>query len=470
MGATEKRAVVESKVSHRGTVPVRDRGAILNLKDFITSWRGERRQSLDRISRVLEYAGRPHEAVPAFHVTGTNGKGSVSCAIASLLGALGLRTVLTTSPHLRELNERVVVNGVKLSDEALFDFGSRVLTISQRLNLRLSLHEIMTAIAFMFADESHADFLVLEVGLGGRNDSTNVVGSTTVGVITTIGLDHVERLGPTLSDIAREKAGIIKPSMRGIIVGSVEAAAREIITHEAKKYAIPAHFFGEDISVGVGPSGREHRYFGPWFEGNFETTLVGNHQVANMSLAIAAVGCMGLPVQRAISGLSTVVWPGRLEYVHNHQFARPVLLDGAHNPDGASVLATYLHKKYPGARFDFIFGALEGKDWQQMIDVLLPYSRTWGIVVPNSERAESRYNISDYLTRSGVSSEAIIRLHDAAEVFQFINREFSPELPLVAYGSLYLIGDLRSQLGVPDKPYWHFNSSSAVLPLGQLYE
>jgi dihydrofolate synthase/folylpolyglutamate synthase len=391
---------------------------------------------LERVVEVLDRLDRPEKAYPTLHVAGTNGKGSTCAMVAAGLRAAGLRTGLYTSPHLIRFQERIAVDGDPIGDDALCEGVARIREAAREIPL--TYFEFGTVLAFWHFRRSSVAVAVLETGLGGRLDATNVVTPLATG-ISALGLDHTEILGPTLADIAREKAGILKPGVPGA-VAAPPPEAFPVIAERAAEIGAPILVEGRDFSL------KDGRYAGPrWRCDGVEVALLGPHQEQNGALALALLELastrLGVTPEAARGGLRQVVWPGRLEAV----VARGVtlLLDGAHNPQGAEALARSLEALWPGRPLTLVFGVLANKDASPMIQSLFPRARRALLVTPTAERArppetylaEARAHCPDVQVADSVGTA----LREALE-------SSGPEAVVLVCGSLYLVGEARAWL------------------------
>ena len=340
------------------------------------------RLGLERMGGFLAWLGDPHIRSPVVHVAGTNGKGSVVRMVGAMLRAQGLRVGEYTSPHLQRVNERVVVDGEEISDERLdallgeLDQARRA-WVEQALDGAIAPHEaltyfeMMTAVALVYFEQEQVDVSVIEVGLGGRLDATNLV-QPAVSVITSVGIDHVAQLGPDLGSIASEKAGIIKTE-RPVVVGALPPAALRVVRSLAVDRGAPLRVLGRDFH------GRPERAGGLSFSQGERVVsvpalaLVGGHQVDNAAVAIAAVAELPAPLRPSDdairAGLAQVRHPGRLERV-----APDLLLDCAHNDESAGRLAEWLRSNPvpEGVRRTLLLGMSSDKDPRAMVVSLAP--------------------------------------------------------------------------------------------------
>jgi dihydrofolate synthase/folylpolyglutamate synthase len=380
------------------------------------------RLGLERMGRAMEALGHPERRLPALHVAGTNGKGSTCAMVAAALQAAGHRVGLYTSPHLVTFHERIQVDGEPISDAQLEAHLGEVRAVCpwhERGQDPLSYFEMATAVAFLHFARSEVTAAVVEVGLGGRLDATNVLAPRAC-AIARIGLDHQEILGGTLQAIAREKAGILKPGIPAV-TGAQPPAALEVLRDQAARMGSP---------LTVVPS-----YSGP-------IGLRGDHQRENASLAAGALALLeegGLTVspEALRKGISGARWPGRLEEVAG------VLLDGAHNPDGAQALARALPNLYPARPVELIFGVLADKDHRAMLRALAPLAREIHLVTPRSPRARSAASCLDVARESGLPAHT----HTSCAEAIACARAGACGRGLVAVaGSLYLVGEARALL------------------------
>ncbi|HSM91643.1 MAG TPA: folylpolyglutamate synthase/dihydrofolate synthase family protein [Anaeromyxobacteraceae bacterium] len=384
------------------------------------------RFGLERVERALEALGHPERAYPILQVAGTNGKGSTCAMAAAALAAAGLRTGLYVSPHLVRFNERIQVDG-RLIDDAALDAATdeirRACPWHERgaPEERLTYFEFATLLGFLHFARAKVDVAVVEVGLGGRLDATSAA-TPRVAAVARIGLDHVQLLGDTVEAIAREKAGIFKPGVPAVAHAVQPPGALETLRAEAARRGAPFH---------VAPAAWE----GP-------IGLAGEHQRGNAGLAATALRLLrssglDVPEDAIARGIATARWPGRLEQVGG------VLLDGAHNPDGAAALAAALRSLHPGRPVELVFGVLADKDRHGMIAALGPAARRFHLVAPPSPRAAAP---AEY--RAEVERYAPADVHATVEEALACARRAAADGALVCVaGSLYLVGAARPVLG-----------------------
>lgn len=402
---------------------------------------------LDTIVAVLGALGNPHQSVPAAIVAGTNGKGSTCSMLASVLRQAGLRTGLYTSPHLVRVNERIVVDGKEISDEdfalAFTKVHEAATTLLARglIARRPSYFEMLTAAAFVHFASAGVAISVLEVGMGGRLDATNVV-EPLVSVITNVALDHEQYLGSTVAAIAFEKAGVIKPGCPAIS-GCEDEAAVQVVAQRCRETGSDLLDLRQAAHVSnVRQHGRRNsfdlelggvRYVG------LMPPLAGRFQIKN---AVAAVAAAHVLRKRGVSvsagaieeGLSGAVWPGRLQAIQ----ARPlVLLDGAHNPAAAIELAGYIREQLRGRRLRLVYASMRDKAIEEIASVLFPLAHAVYLTRPDVERAATPDEI---LSRARVQPKRVVVEPVPARALEDAVEASAEEDVVIAAGSLFLVG------------------------------
>jgi dihydrofolate synthase / folylpolyglutamate synthase len=368
----------------------------------------------------------PEKAFPAVHVAGTNGKGSVCAMVESIARAQGLRTGLYTSPHLCRFAERIRLDGEPIDDAALASLLRQALAAGSDL----SFFETATLAAFLAFREANVDIAIVEVGIGGRLDATNLIPAPRAAAITRIALDHTDRLGPTLIDIAREKAGIAKPGV-DLVLGPMSPDVRAAIDEVARVNGATT----SDARAVQAPA---------------RIGLAGEHQKDNARIAALLGARIGATPAAIEEGLAAVRWPGRLEQVDPRW-----LLDAAHNPDGAEALARYLRRattpspQPPGANV-LLFGALGDKDWRAMLAILAPLaSKRIYVPLPGAARTAIDPREMNALYAGEVASS----VDEAISLANAHANAIRPESLVVATGSMVLVGEVRAKLlGLPRDP------------------
>jgi dihydrofolate synthase / folylpolyglutamate synthase len=413
---------------------------------------------LENIRRLTEALGHPETFYPTIIIGGTNGKGSVAAMTAAALSAAGRRAGLYTSPHLSRLQERFVVNGQPVSSVELESAAEAVCRASERLVERRELpapptfFEATTATAFEIFRRAQVDVGVLEVGLGGRFDATNIV-TPVVSAITSIDLDHTDLLGPTLETIATEKAGIIKPDVP-VVVGERKAGPREVIETVAAERGAPVIAAFDAVGLDAQMHHGRARLELTTPRGAYSGVLLalrGRHQVDNAVVAVRLLETVreaGIGVSREAigKGLETAVWPGRLESLDADRIGRPgrtVLIDAAHNPAGARALAAYLGEWYPSG-VPIVFGAMKDKDVAGMLSALAPHARSFHLTRATTPRAADPAELA--AVAAAAAPGVPIERHDAVRAALERALDAHESSTVVCAGSIFLVGEARDIL------------------------
>jgi dihydrofolate synthase/folylpolyglutamate synthase len=410
----------------------------------------------------------PERAFPSVLIAGTNGKGSTAATLASILRVAGLKTGLYTSPHLIRINERIRISGVEISDDDFAHLHGKVdgvaeqLVAAGELPWHPSFFEMMTAIAFSHFAREQVEIAVLEVGMGGRLDATNVV-EPTVSVITDISLDHQRYLGDTVGQIAREKAGIIRPG--GIVVTlPQQPEANDVLGNtildldavgvSAAAYVPPVSPASAEYAVPSAESKLARSRYRLAVMGKeilVESPLLGRHQLRNVALAIAAAEELNRKGWRRISaesierGIRDTEWPGRFQIVAAEKGWPEMVFDVAHNPAGAWALRSALSARYQDRPLIFVFGAMRDKAISEMAEILFPLARAVIATRPSNPRSASAEEISEAGRRTGAEIAPVAEVRAAIERAR--DRARDQEV-MVVTGSIYLVGEAMRALGV----------------------
>lgn len=381
------------------------------------------RPGLDRTRALLESLGRPDRAFRTVLVAGTNGKGSTAAALSAILSRAGVRTGLYTSPHLVRVTERIRTGDADIPAAILDDALALVAAVAGPGERGPTYFEALTVTALEIFRRERSEVAVLEVGIGGRLDATNVV-EPEISIVTNVGSDHLELLGPSLADVAREKAGIFRRGQPALVgAGGSPPEARAVLHAEAARTGARL--------VEVPPDA----LFGD------ESPLPGRHQRANLSLAVAAARALAPLSEETIrSGIRSLRWPGRLQRVERAG-RRPLLLDGAHNPDGAAALAAYLDEEGLSGRVDLLFGAMADKNVEGIAAPLLSRARRVVFTAVDSPRAASPPSLKARLARE--DAEAAVPV---AEALARLDSAGPDAPPILVAGSLYLVGEVLGHL------------------------
>lgn len=401
------------------------------------------RMGLGRMRDFLATLDRPESRYPVLHVGGTNGKGSVSRMLSSVYRASGRRVGLHTSPHLQALNERFILDGAPISDAALSSLidkldHARLAWAAEALPpdeaYPLTYFEFTVACAFQAFADAKVDVAVVEVGMGGRLDATNVVAPAATAVVT-IGLDHCDELGRDHASIAGEKAGIIKSGVP-IVVGPLPGEALHVIRSVAAERGAPLSVWGEDFEAFGAPEG--FRYAGNAAWDGLTLALAGDHQIVNAGVAVRLLEVAGLPVSEAAirAGLAGAQNPGRLEWL-----APDLLVDGAHNPAGATTLASYLARLPHDRRRTLVLGGGSDKDLRGVAATLAPVVDRIFTTAGSHPKARTPFDVAGQceglpanVTPAGPLAEALAAARQGGDL-------------VIVAGSLYLVGELRDLVG-----------------------
>ncbi len=399
---------------------------------------------LETIQALLSRLGRPQERYQTLHVAGTNGKGSTAAMVAAMLRAAGWRVGLYTSPHLVDLRERICVNGVQIAEHAVAELTERLRDVQS--SLRPTFFEFTTAMALQHFSDTAVDVAVVEVGMGGRFDATNVI-VPLVSAITNVALDHQQYLGTTVGAIAFEKAGIIKPGVP-VVTGRLCPEAAEVVERAAGERMAPVYRLNAAFAV-KGQTTDGFRYDGVRVSyPNLSCPLLGLHQLDNAACALAVVELAAMRGFRVSeddvrAGLATVSWEGRLEFVEQ----RPaVLLDGAHNPAAARVVEAFVTSyrvRHPGCRVILVLGMMRDKDREGFLRILLPVANAVVLTQAQTPRAAS----VEELGTSIEPGEVPVHLAPLpADALALAKRLASSQDLICVTGSLMLVGEVKALL------------------------
>lgn len=421
------------------------------------------RLGLERIRELLERLGRPQDRLKFVHVAGTNGKGSICAYLASILNAAGHRTGMFTSPYIERFEERIRVDGAMISPDELRDVTLAVREHAEAMAEETGDHptefELMTAVALEHFARCGCDIVVLEVGLGGRLDSTNVIDAPEACVIARIGLDHTALLGNTLAAIAGEKAGIIKEGS-AVVSWPQEPEAMAVIEHAAAEHGcelrVPDFAQLEEGAIRWEDGASPFRSFSYREWTDLRTGILGSYQPQNATVALEVVSVLRgrgwhIPDGAVRAGVARTRWPGRFEIVEGGSspdgFA--IVVDGGHNPQGARALADSLAEVFPGRKPVFVIGVLEDKDYPRMLEDVLPLGSAFVCVTPDNPRALPAHKLArairwtgqDLLGCSACVNPVVAR--DFEDAIRRARELADPDGLICAFGSLYSVAALK---------------------------
>lgn len=395
---------------------------------------------LERISELCERLGHPERKLRFIHVAGTNGKGSFCSMLDSVLRAAGYKVGLYTSPYIREFNERMRVDGKNIENETLADVTARVRPIADSMTDKPTEFELITAIAFQYFYESGCDAVVLEAGMGGRLDSTNVIRAPLLSVITGIALDHTDYLGDTVEKIAAEKAGIIK-DRAPVLYGGEDDAARAVIKKAAcargSEYREVKHADIKKLQCTLDGSRFDYgEHKGIYIK------LLGLYQPRNAAAVLEAVGILrerGLNISDGAvrTGLSSAEWQARFEIIKKEPL---VIFDGAHNPQGISVAVESIKHYFGEKRIYVLTGVLRDKDYRFIAGKLATVAERAFTLTPNSPRALSASEYAAVLSENGITATPYASIADALSAAETAAADNGKAL--VCLGSLYTYSDI----------------------------
>lgn len=395
---------------------------------------------LDNIQWILEVTGNPQKHLKAVHIGGTNGKGSVASMLACMLSEAGYRVGKYTSPHLVSFTERITVDEKEITEIEVAELTTEIRQTIQRedSDRSFTFFDFTTALAYEYFRRRQVDIALVEVGLGGRLDSTNVI-DPLVSIITNIGFDHMSYLGNTIAEIAREKAGIIKKETP-VVTGACDGAL-EVIEEIARGRNSPVHVLGTDFRYEM-QSPQVMSYTGPSMKlDSVFVNLKGDHQLANGALALRTAEFLktrGFSVDKESirNGLARVRWPGRIEIVREKP---TILLDGAHNVDGVQALVRFLKARFPEKRTTLIFGVMKDKEYGKMLELLRPLTDAIVLTRPTNERGLPAQAMKEFAGEAAIAQDVRSALAKARAATT------DSDLILVT-GSLYLIEEARAAI------------------------
>ena len=407
------------------------------------SWMG-RIPGLERELELLDRIGNPHRGMKYIHVAGTNGKGSTAAMLAAILRKAGYRTGLYTSPYIIRFNERIQVDGEQISDADVCELTEFVKPHAEAMADHPSEFEIVTAIGFEYFKRQKCDIVVLEVGMGGEWDATNVIEDNEAAVIVNIGLDHTEVLGDTIEKIAQTKSGVVKRGCPCVIYRQ-EKSVEDVFAAVCERMDAP--FCPADFdSLKPLYAGLDGQRF-DWGElKDLRIPLLGAHQLKNAANVLSAVKVLqgrgwNIPEAAIREGLASVTWPGRFELMRD----KPLfIVDGGHNPQCLEALEAAIRAYLPDKKLVFLNGCMADKDYGDMFNHLLPYAKEFVTVTPQNPRALPAADLSRYITEN-LGAQAT-PCDTVAEGVRTAIEKAGSDGVVCACGSLYMIGDIVAAL------------------------
>ena len=405
-------------------------------------WKGSI-PGLGRTQTLLKKMGNPEKDLKFVHIAGTNGKGSTAAMTASILQQAGYRTGLYTSPYIYRFHERMQINGEQISDEDLVAITEYVKPLADSMEESPTEFELVCCIAFEYFKRKGCDIVVLEVGMGGQYDATNVIGTPEVAVITNIGLDHTDILGNTVEEIARTKAGIFKENGNAVIyrsTPSVEAVFEEVAAQ--KNVTLKKADFD---SIRLVSHGLEGQVFDCGLRKNLQLPLLGDHQLHNAAVVLSIADTLkeigwNITEEHIYEGLRTASWPGRFEIVHREPL---FIIDGGHNPQCLEALVKNIQDYLQGKKVIALTGVLADKDYGDMYRPVMPLVEKFVCITPDNPRKLNAEDLAKYLQEKG--AEAVACESTCAGVKQAMTLAGKDGVVL-CFGSLYSIGSIAEAL------------------------
>ena len=400
------------------------------------------RYGLERLKQALELLGNPQHKVRFVHVAGTNGKGSCAAMLASVLKEAGYRTGLYISPHLRRYNERMQVDGVDISDDDLIRAAQRVKEACEQMGGTPIVFEVLTLMALWYFAERRCDFVVLEVGIGGKLDATNCIPAPAAALIAQLGFDHTETLGSTIEEIAAQKGGIAKPGSQ-LVMAEQEPAALRVVEQLCREQGCGFTVADpERLQVlSTSPEGqrlRDRTY------GELLLPLAGSHQVKNAANVLTVVEVLkgegfAIPDRAVRQGIESTVWPARFERLSR---SPDFILDGGHNPQCVQAAVQALQDYYPGKKVVFLTGMMKDKDTAAMLAKMAEVAKAFVCLHADSERAFGAQELAREIENT--LSLAAYPAASAQEGCALAQRLAGEQGVVCALGSLYLAGEIRA--------------------------
>ncbi|MBQ4116147.1 MAG: bifunctional folylpolyglutamate synthase/dihydrofolate synthase [Clostridia bacterium] len=406
-------------------------------------WKGSR-PGLERTEKLLSMMGNPQDKLKYIHVAGTNGKGSVCSMLSTVLRKAGYKTGLYTSPFVRYFNERMMIDGQMISNEELSEVTEYVKQFADKMEDVPTEFELITAIAFEYFSRNNCDIVVLETGMGGRLDSTNIIKTTVLSVITGIALDHTAYLGDTLGKIATEKAGIIKQNIP-VVYGGKSVEAYEAISKVANERNSILHTATDAEFKNIEFSLRGCTLDTPQFKKLF-VSLVGDYQPSNIAtalkclLVLTSVG-FKISEEDIRNGMAEVYWPARFEIINEDPL---MIYDGAHNPEGLRACVDSIKRFFGDKKVNIISGVMADKDVNSMLPVIAEVADEVFTVIPNNPRSMDSKVYAEYFNNYGIKANAFKTIEEGVKAA--LDSSAKKGCALVSLGTLYMYGDIRDAL------------------------
>ncbi len=432
----------------------------MNIEEKINNYpRFSQHIGLERINKLLKALDLKQAPYPFIHIAGTKGKGSTAVFLANILHSAGYKVGLFTSPHLQSVNERICIDLQAINHAQLDNLYNQVHQVVQDLNMfDISYFELITAMALLEFKLKNTDIVVLETGLGGRLDATNALSNPVLTILTSIGLDHVDRLGTTIEDIAREKAAIIKPGA-SVVSAPQKASVESIIQEKASLHQVRHYSVYRDYQISSYPSRdikKERFDILSYITGipykDIVSSLAGKHQAMNASLALAGSELLtkkGVIIreQHIRSGIYKAFWPGRFEMIKVKD--RLMILDGAHNPDSSKALADTIRERFPEKKIHLLFASLSNKLIEENLKQLAQIASSFYFTEIAGHASINPEELVEWSAKYLPEIPAIADKDPWICFMKALDNMREPEDMICITGSLYYIGWLRSKLDLP---------------------
>ena len=399
-----------------------------------------KKDGFHNMEKLLARFGDPQDQIPVIHVAGTNGKGSTCRMLSCILQNAGYRVGLYTSPFIERFNERIMLDNEDISDDDLAEVTEYVRPFADAMEDKPTEFELITALAMLYFERSKCDIVVLEVGMGGELDSTNVIPAPEVVVLTAMGMDHIRELGPTMADVARAKAGIIKDGCAVVSYGG-NAEADEVFASVCAEKNIPLRN-PDFTAITPGEFNLDGQFFSYKDWQNVSIPLVGRYQMNNAAVVLETVGLLrekgwNISDEQVREGLRVTRWPARFEILQRD----PVfIVDGGHNPHGIRATADSLQRLFPGQKFTFVTGVMADKDVEAILGLIAPLADRFFTVKPGNPRAMDADVLAERIRTLGVEA---IPCENVADGVKRAIEAVGTGGVACALGSLYMSGEVR---------------------------
>lgn len=405
-----------------------------------------RKKSLDRLRKLLSRLNNPHQDLKFIHITGSNGKGSTAAMFQSVLREANLKVGLFTSPHLEQVNERIRMDDKFIKDEDFIRLINLmepiVLELEAELDEKFYAFELLTVLSFLYFKEKQPDVVILEAGIGGRLDATNVIEEADLAVITSIGIDHISTLGETETEILQEKVQILKEKGQ-MVVGPISSELQKVALTWAKQVNGEVHFINKD-QINAIRLVQDLQVFTYKSYEEVKLSFIGHHQIENAAIVIKGAEILsekGYPITREIiyRGLEKASWPGRFEKVLDNPL---FYIDGAHNLASVNRLVETLTDLFPNEKFHFVVGMMKDKDYEKMLKIVYPLAKEFILISPDPSRGFDIDEVAKLIEAEGISAK---KMKNMKELFLYIDQDIDKNEIIIQFGSLYLVGALKEE-------------------------